>query len=379
MMESIECLQGDLFMSTDPRTRQAIQLIRDGKKAEAQTLIDGLLRQYPNDADLWYLAAGAAEGSKRIEHLRRALTVDPHHAKAQAMLNKLAPSMTNLPPIAPVTVKPKSNWPLGLAAVAIILVLIATSGFGGYQLGHDAGLRDSGRTMAFAFYGNEASQTAYPTYIADLDLRQTATVKQAEFAGTAAAVYATNTAVAIQNFRSQTLVAVHATSTGIAIQYIATQTAAAVTVSTPIPDPTIVQSGAWEYSSSQSALDDKESKFLLLNANEKIQNLFTTYLAVACQSSIMRIAMGSEISYESANTVTIRLDKETAKEVSVTVSDDGKVLAFTNSEQMLADLMSHQKLIVAVETFLYGREILTFDIAGLSGAMAPMNKDCGRQ
>lgn len=366
-------------MAADPRIQQVIQLIRDNKKAEAHQLITVLLNEKPQDADLLYFAAAASDGDKRIDYLRRALTVNPNHARSKAMLDKLSPSVADQP-ISPVpTASPSRANPLGWAIAALVVIaLIAASAFGGYQVGHDAGLRSLGNTMAVAFYGNEASQTAYPAYkqTSDASYDATRNAIEASYGATSTAMYVEATAQAVSF--AGTRAAIMATNTAVAIDNLATQTAAAVVVPTDPPPPTALQTGEWQFSTNTSALDDKESKFLLLDANEKIQNLFTSYLAVVCQSGTLRIALGSDITFETANSVTIRLDKEPAKDVRIIVSDDGKVIAFTNSSQLLIDLTTHQNLVVAAETFLYGREILTFNITGLSEAMTPMNKDCGK-
>lgn len=77
-------------MFTDPRYQEVAQMIRTGNKANARQLIKLMLRDNPNNADAWYLAAGVSDGEQqRMEALRRALAIDPNHARARAALGEM--------------------------------------------------------------------------------------------------------------------------------------------------------------------------------------------------------------------------------------------------------------------------------------------------
>lgn len=77
-------------MAVDPRVAQVMGLIRAGKKAEAQPIIAAMLKADPNNADYWFIAAGAANGTqKQIELLDRALAINPNHANARSVRAKL--------------------------------------------------------------------------------------------------------------------------------------------------------------------------------------------------------------------------------------------------------------------------------------------------
>lgn len=80
-------------MSTDPRIQQALQFIRDGNKAEASRLLATLINEDRTNPNLWYMAAFATDNNaKRLSAVKRALAIDPTHAKARTLLAKLQPN-----------------------------------------------------------------------------------------------------------------------------------------------------------------------------------------------------------------------------------------------------------------------------------------------
>lgn len=77
-------------MATDPRVQQVVTLIKAGKQTEAQKAIAALIKEQPNNADLWYVAAGAANNKeKQIELLKRTLRINPQHTRARTALDRL--------------------------------------------------------------------------------------------------------------------------------------------------------------------------------------------------------------------------------------------------------------------------------------------------
>jgi hypothetical protein len=119
-------------MSTDPILNQAAQAIKAGDKATARTLIQSYLKNNPQSAPGWYLAANVLEAKdKQIEALQRALAIEPNYEPANTMLANLRSTNDSEVPLAssvPATPKqPRSVLPL-IAALVVVLVLIVVGG-----------------------------------------------------------------------------------------------------------------------------------------------------------------------------------------------------------------------------------------------------------
>jgi hypothetical protein len=76
----------------DQETLAAIvESIRAGDDDQARETIKGVLRQYPNTADAWYLAAHlVSDSAKKQEFLERALKIEPEHQQAKLAIQRLA-------------------------------------------------------------------------------------------------------------------------------------------------------------------------------------------------------------------------------------------------------------------------------------------------
>ncbi len=62
--------------------RRAYQLLQEGDKDGAKKLITGVLKTSPDNASAWYLASYLTDSpDKKLQALKRALTVDPPLAK----------------------------------------------------------------------------------------------------------------------------------------------------------------------------------------------------------------------------------------------------------------------------------------------------------
>lgn len=77
-------------MSVDPRIQEAIRFIKSGNKALARPILRDLLVEHPYNANLWYLAAMAAETQQDyIAFLNRTVQLEPKHPQANFALAKL--------------------------------------------------------------------------------------------------------------------------------------------------------------------------------------------------------------------------------------------------------------------------------------------------
>lgn len=101
--------------------QQFQQYIKQGDKDSARKLITQYVKENPNDAEGWYLAAGVAVNkTQRIALLNKVLQIDPLHTKASQVLEKLQDqSASAIPP----TNQPSSNY-RNLVVVGLVGILI---------------------------------------------------------------------------------------------------------------------------------------------------------------------------------------------------------------------------------------------------------------
>jgi hypothetical protein len=101
----------------NPALREAISLINQGRKNDANVILRRILDDEPENADAWYLFAVAAPTREyAIRHLRKALSFNPAHGKANAALIRL----TREPKAAAEPPRPRRR----LLAFALIVFLI---------------------------------------------------------------------------------------------------------------------------------------------------------------------------------------------------------------------------------------------------------------
>lgn len=346
-------------MAVDPRIQQVIQLIRDNKKAEARQLITILLNDKPQDADLLYFAAAASDGEKRIDYLRLALAVNPNHARSKAMLDKLAPISVSQPisrsmPTAPAT-SPRRN-PLGwVIAALIVIALMAASAFGGYQVGHEAGLRSFGNTMVVALYGNEASQTAKPT--SDAAFGATRNAIEASYGATSTAMYVEATMTSASRYAEQTAAAPKIVSS--------VDEVAAI--------PGEYRTANWSIKVSVSPLDDKtEALATLTDDSGDIYN--ASYIRIECKASefSMHFSLNSGLSLGD-EPISIRLDKEPVRVLEKTEYSGISYLSLASPRAFIKSITGHDHLVIAVgET-----TPVIFSISSVDVAAAYPLKACG--
>jgi hypothetical protein len=122
-------------MNTDiqAQIQRARQLYQSGAHEEARRLLSGLIRQQPDNGDLWYVAAMiAASQEQKIALLRRTLEVDPFHARAQQALDAATASTRSTPPHSPpakAAAKLQSPVLMYGAIALLVLVLLGLLGF----------------------------------------------------------------------------------------------------------------------------------------------------------------------------------------------------------------------------------------------------------
>lgn len=72
------------------RLQEALSLYRDGDKAQAAKLLAGIVQQEPNNSVAWYGSALCLDDPDKKNYcLKRVLSLDASHKKAQQLLEKL--------------------------------------------------------------------------------------------------------------------------------------------------------------------------------------------------------------------------------------------------------------------------------------------------
>ncbi len=75
--------------------QDALDLLRAGKKAEAQSILLPVVRQDPDNAEAWYLLGFTfTDPQKRLDSFRQVLRIDPSNQAAQKQIAKLAAPTT---------------------------------------------------------------------------------------------------------------------------------------------------------------------------------------------------------------------------------------------------------------------------------------------
>jgi len=119
------------------KLQEAVSLYKKGDKPQALKLLAGIVRQEPNNSVAWYgLALCLDDLDKKVYCLKRVLSLDPSHKKAQQILEKLqvnkkSPNYqkTTVSQSLPVTKKDTSfSWQtvfaLGIGGTILICVII---------------------------------------------------------------------------------------------------------------------------------------------------------------------------------------------------------------------------------------------------------------
>lgn len=77
----------------EEKLQEAISLYNQGNKSQAAILLGEIVRQDPDNSTAWYgLALSVTETNKKIYCLRKVIDLDPAHAKALQLLEKLQPT-----------------------------------------------------------------------------------------------------------------------------------------------------------------------------------------------------------------------------------------------------------------------------------------------
>jgi len=102
-----------------------VQLIKSGDKATALNILNKLVKQEPNNENLWYLMAicvGSEEEKKK--YLIKVLEINPDHSKAKSAIARLIPTTQNIPPNKANHRTPSLNLSLNFLVILLSLCLL---------------------------------------------------------------------------------------------------------------------------------------------------------------------------------------------------------------------------------------------------------------
>src|SRR4051812_41319303 len=90
--------------------KQVATHIKNNQLKEAQALLQSLIAQYPDNADVWYLASHASKDpEQQRKTVQRALRLNADHPQAKARLAKLANQTTSKAIAVKPTEQPKAK------------------------------------------------------------------------------------------------------------------------------------------------------------------------------------------------------------------------------------------------------------------------------
>lgn len=148
------------------------------------------------------------------------------------------------------------------------------------------------------------------------------------------------------------------------------------------PAPSV---GKWLINKSKSSFDDSETVTLMLDADKSIKGWLDSYtptLIVRCKerATEVYVVVGMQQATEKGNldhtTVRVRFDNNTATTEQTSHSTDGKSLFFQHPFVMIDSLKKHSKLTFGFTPFNASPVETSFDLAGFSEAVKPLEKAC---
>ena len=141
--------------------------------------------------------------------------------------------------------------------------------------------------------------------------------------------------------------------------------------------------GKWQTSVETSPVDDSKNVILVLPGNESFRSNFgeqtTPSLYVACREKKTEVFMDWDV-YLGLNETTMlyRIDKQKAVNRTWTISTDTKAVFYRGKPiDFIKKLMGGGKLYAQITPYNESPVSTTFDLAGLSHAIKPLQEACG--
>lgn len=153
-------------------------------------------------------------------------------------------------------------------------------------------------------------------------------------------------------------------------------------------DKPSIQSGSvgkWSISTETSPVDDSKNVYVTLNAESEFSGWMkheTGRLVLRCKEkrtdAYVRTGMAAQPEYGLTQevTVTVRYDKEKAREIRMSQSTDNEALFFPNAIGEIKSMMKHKELLFRFTPFNSASSLTTFKIEGLNEAIKPLRAAC---
>lgn len=141
--------------------------------------------------------------------------------------------------------------------------------------------------------------------------------------------------------------------------------------------------GKWQVSTKSSPVDDSENVFVSLSANESFRSQFgesvTPDLYITCREKKTELYINWD-TYLGLNETQMlfRLDKQKAKTKTWNISSDTKAVFYRgNVIEFVKSLSQANMMFTQITPYNESPVSATFDLAGLSEALKPLQKACG--
>lgn len=155
------------------------------------------------------------------------------------------------------------------------------------------------------------------------------------------------------------------------------------TVDKPVlPNPL----GKWEVSESISEKDDSKNVYLYLEANTPVSGwlnrIAVPKIVLRCkeQNTDAILNLGLTPDVEAGNyghkTISIRFDKEKAKNITVDEAVDNETVFFQKPVGIVKQMLEHETMLVSFSAFNHGEVSTSFNLHGLSEALKPLRSSC---
>lgn len=397
-------------MSADPRIQQAVQFIKSGDKAKARPITEALVREHPEVANLWYLAAMAAsDKNEMVRLLNRALQIEPGHVKAKQALDRLdvpipsAPvQAAPLPPPQPriVSQPVAAERPADYKAYQALRRQILQVEQGSksknspiYTILGLLGLIIGGSSL-ISGNGSDGTTLALTCAVPGIVLlvlgsaqssrNKTAQADLPQLYSRANAIESATTSYGFKEKfeRESTSSGVRNGCVGLllfcalATYLLLTLSSRAGQSSPSSSDANLPSTGDWTLITEKSPIDNQTTYTLAVKANERIEGVYQSSIKVVCQRGQVVTGMSFETPLDLIETIILRFDSGFAITYNIHTSDNGRLLVFDDVDKSIKNLMSHNLLAVRAKTLLYGDRDITFDIRGLTVALAAVETKC---
>lgn len=145
----------------------------------------------------------------------------------------------------------------------------------------------------------------------------------------------------------------------------------------------VVGIGKWQVSTKTSPVDDSENVFVSLSANDSFRSNFgesiTPDLYITCREKKTELFINWD-TYLGLNETQMlsRLDKQKAKTKTWDISSDTKAVFYRgNVIEFIKSLSQANVMFTQITPYNESPVSATFDLAGLSEALKPLQKACG--